>query len=153
MYKKEVFLTQEEQKELKDANLKAQVLVKKAVLNEMSKVRLTEEQLKKLNELKENLEMEFFLEVQAAKKIKIKDYEILELYKENVEKLKDANVIEVFPQLQQALYVQKLADGKREVINSIIEKYKLNDELKKYVVNLSEKNNTLEKVKKQEKEQ
>lgn len=140
MNKKEVTLTQEEQKELKDDNLKAQVLVRKAVLNEMSKLKLTEEQTKRLNELKEDLEMEFFLEVQAAKKVQIKDYEVLELYKENVEKLKDANVVEVFPQLQQALYVQKLAEGKKEVINSIIEEYKLNDELKKYTVGLSEPN-------------
>lgn len=147
MINKEIILTQEELKELKDDNLKAQLLVKKAVLNKMRKSKLTEEQVYKLNELKENLEMEFFLEIQAAKKIQVKDYEILELYKENAEKLKDANVIEVFPQLQRALYVQKLADEKKEIINSIIEEYKLNDELKKYSTSIPKsKTETNEKI-------
>lgn len=135
MTNKNITLTQEELKELKelsDDNLKAQILVKKAILNEVEKQKLTEEQLKKLNELKQNLEIEFFLEIQAAKKIQIKDYEILQLYKENAEKLKDANIVEIFPQLQQALYIQKVTEGKKEVVNSIIEEYKLNDELKKY---------------------
>lgn len=155
MIKKNIILTQEELKELKDDNLKAQLLVKKAVLNEMEKSKLTEEEIKKLNELKQNLEMEFFLEIQAAKKIQIKDYEVLELYKKNADNLKDADIVEVFPQLQQALYIQKLADGKKEVINSIIEEYKLNDELKKYSIPLpkskSETNEKISELTKEEK--
>lgn len=135
---KNITLTQEELKELKDDNLKAQLLVRKAVLNEMSKSNFTEEQTEKLNELKQNLEIEFFLEVQASKKIQIKDYEVLELYKENLDKLKNASVVEVFPQLQKSLFIQKLAEGKKEAINSIIEEYKLNDELKKYSTTISE---------------
>lgn len=136
MMKKSVGLTQEELKELKDDNTKAQLLVRKAVLNEMGKTEFTEEQTKKLNELKKNLEIEFFLEIQAAKNIQIKDYEVLELYKENAEKLKDANIVEVFPRLQDALYIQKLTEGKKRVLNSYIEEYDLNNELKKYSTSL-----------------
>lgn len=127
-----ITLTQQELEENKDANLRAQLLVKKAVLNEMSIMKLTEEQNKKLNELKNNLEMEFFLEVQASKNVQIKDYEILELYKKNADKLKEGNVVDIFPKLQQALYVEKIASGKTVVLNEIITKYNLNDELKKY---------------------
>lgn len=134
----QITLTQKELEENKDDNSKAQLLVKKAVLNEMLITKLTEEQNKKLDELKKNLEMEFFLEAQAAKNVQIKDYEILELYKKNSEKLKEGNVVDIFPQLQQALYVQKIASGKTTVLNEIIAKYNLNEELKKYQISSEE---------------
>ena len=61
------------------------------------------------------------------------DYELLKVYKNNIELLKDKNTIEIYPQLQQALFNQKLGEEKVKVINQLVEKYKINDVLKEYV--------------------
>ncbi len=41
--------------------------------------------------------------------------------------------MDIYPQLQQALFNQKLGEEKVKVINGIVEKYKINDLLKEYV--------------------
>ena len=95
----------------------AQLLVRKAILEEM----------------KLNMEIEFYLNSIAQKTVQIHDYELLEVYKNNAELLKDKNTVEVYPQLQQALFNQKLGEEKVKVINEIVEKYKINDVLKEYI--------------------
>ena len=95
----------------------AQLLVRKAILEEM----------------KLNMEIEFYLNSIAQKTVQIYDYELLEVYKNNAELLKDKNTVEVYPQLQQALFNQKLGEEKVKVINEIVEKYKINDVLKEYI--------------------
>ena len=58
---------------------------------------------------------------------------MLEGYKNNTEIWKDKNTVEVYPQLQQALFNQKLGEEKVKVINELVEKYKINDTLKEYI--------------------
>ena len=80
-----------------------------------------------------NIEIEFYLNSIAQKTVQVFDYELLEMYKNNSELLKDKNTVEVYPQLQQALFNQKLGEEKVKVINGLVEKYKINDVLKEYV--------------------
>ena len=118
-------------KENKDAI--AQLLVKKAILNEIKEKKYNEEEKKYLEELKMNMEIEFYLTSAAQNDITISDYELLEIYKNNSEALKDKTVIEVYPQLQHALINKKINEKKLGVINEIIEKHKLNEILKDYI--------------------
>lgn len=111
----------------------AQLLVRKAILAEMASKEYTEEEKRYLEEEKINIEIEFYLNSIAQKTVQIFDYELLEVYKNNAELLKDKNTVEVYPQLQQALFNQKLGEEKVKVLNEIIEKYKVNDVLKEYV--------------------
>lgn len=111
----------------------AQLLVRKAILTEMENREYTEEEKKYLEEMKLNMEIEFYLNSIAQKTVQIYDYELLEVYKNNTELLKDKNTVEVYPQLQQALFNQKLGEEKVKVINELVEKYKINDVLKEYV--------------------
>ena len=111
----------------------AQLLVRKAVLTEMENKEYTEEEKKYLEEMKLSMEIEFYLNSIAQKTVQIYDYELLEVYKSNAELLKDKNTVEVYPQLQQALFNQKLGEEKVKVINELVEKYKINDILKEYV--------------------
>ena len=130
----EIKLTKEELKRLngnKDGI--AQLLVRKAVLTEMENKEYTEEEKKYLEEMKLNMEIEYYLNSIAQKTVQIYDYELLEVYKNNAELLKDKNTVEIYPQLQQALFNQKLGEEKVKVINEIIEKYKINDRLKEYI--------------------
>ena len=130
----EIKLTKEELKRLngnKDGI--AQLLVRKAVLTEMKNREYTEEEKKYLEEMKLNMEIEFYLNSIAQKTVQIYDYELLEVYKNNAELLKDKNTVEIYPQLQQALFNQKLGEEKVKVINEIVEKYKINDVLKEYI--------------------
>lgn len=130
----EIKLTKEELKKLngnKDGI--AQLLVRKAVLTEMKNKEYTEEEKKYLEEMKLNMEIEYYLNSIAQKTVQIYDYELLEVYKNNAELLKDKNTVEIYPQLQQALFNQKLGEEKVKVINEIVEKYKINDILKEYI--------------------
>ena len=111
----------------------AQLLVRKAILEEMEKKEYTEEEKRYLEEMKLNMEIEFYLNSIAQKTVQIYDYELLEVYKNNTEALKDKNTVEVYPQLQQALFNQKLGEEKVKVINELVEKYKINEVLKEYV--------------------
>ena len=111
----------------------AQLLVRKAILTEMEKKEYTDEEKKYLEEMNLNMEIEFYLNSIAQKTVQIYDYELLEVYKNNAELLKDKNTVEVYPQLQQALFNQKLGEEKVKVINEIVEKYKINDVLKEYI--------------------
>ena len=111
----------------------AQLLVRKAILAEMENKKYTEEEKKYLEEMKINIEVEFYLNSIAQKAVQIYDYELLEVYKNNSELLKDKNTVEIYPQLQQALFNKKLGEEKVKVINEIVEKYKINDVLKEYV--------------------
>lgn len=130
----EIKLTKEELKRLngnKDGI--AQLLVRKAILTEMENKEYTEEEKKYLEEMKINMEIEYYLNSIAQKTVQIYDYELLEVYKNNAELLKDKNTVEIYPQLQQALFNQKLGEEKVKVINEIVEKYKINDILKEYI--------------------
>ena len=111
----------------------AQLLVRKAILAEMENREYTEEEKKYLEEMKLNMEIEFYLNSIAQKTVQVYDYELLEVYKNNTELLKDKNTVEVYPQLQQALFNQKLGEEKVKVINGLVEKYKINDILKEYI--------------------
>lgn len=127
-------LTKAELKLLKDnKDGIAQLLVRKAILAEMEKKEYTEEEKKYLEEMKLNMEIEFYLNSIAQKAVQVFDYELLEVYKNNVELLKDKNTVEVYPQLQQALFNQKLGEVKVKVINELVKKYKINDMLKEYI--------------------
>ena len=127
-------LTKEELKLLKDnKDGIAQLLVRKAILAEMENKEYTEEEKKYLEEMKLNMEIEFYLNSIAQKTVQVFDYELLEVYKNNTELLKDKNTVEVYPQLQQALFNQKLGEEKVKVINELVEKYKINDVLKEYI--------------------
>ena len=110
-----------------------QLLVRKAILTEMKNKKYTEEEKKCIEEMKLNMEIEFYLSSIAQKTIQIFDYELLELYKNNTELLKDKNTAEVYPQLQQVLFNQKLGEEKIKVINGLVEKYKVNDVLEDYI--------------------
>ena len=118
----------------------AQLLVRKAILAEMEKKKYTEEEKKYLEEMKINIEVEFYLNSIAQKSVQIYDYELLEIYKNNTEVLKDKNTVEIYPQLQQALFNQKLGEEKVKVINEIVEKYKINNMLKEYIKPEEERN-------------
>ena len=101
----------------------AQLLVRKAILTEMEKKEYTEEEKKYLEEMNLNMEIEFYLNSIAQKTVQIYDYELLEVYKNNAELLKDKNTVEVYPQLQQALFNQKLGEEKVKVINDVLKEY------------------------------
>ncbi len=122
-------------------NIGAQLLVKKAILKEMEGNVYNEEQQKLLKEMKENLELEFYLSSISQDNIVVTDGEILKVYQDNAKVLKDRDIVEVFPQLKQQLINQRLGAAKINTINKIVEKYKLNDVLKSYT-----KKNTSKKL-------
>ena len=131
-------------------NVGAQLLVKKAILKEMEGNVYNEEQQKLLKEMKENLELEFYLSSISQDNIVVTDEEILKVYQDNSKVLKDRDIVEVFPQLKQQLINQRLGAAKINTINKIVEKYKLNDVLKSYTKVKTDKKIVKEEPKKEE---
>lgn len=127
-------LLKEEVEELKgNKDAIAQLLVRKAILEEISKKKYTEEEKKQIDLMKLNVEIEYYLTSIAKNNITIYDYELLDIYKNNIETFKDKTAAEVSPQLKQVLYNKKLGEEKTKIINEVIEKHKINDILKTYI--------------------
>ena len=126
-------------------NAGAELLVKKALLKEMDGNIYNEEQKKSLEEMKRNIELEFYLSVISQQGIVVTDEEILKVYQDNKKELKDEDLVIIFPQLKQQLINQKLALAKVKTIEKIVEKYNLNDILKSH-----RKENTNPKIVNQE---
>lgn len=122
----------------------AQLLIKKAILEEIAKKDYTEEEKRVIEDVKTNAEIEFYLNSIAQNNITMYDYELLELYKENIAAFKDRSVEEATAQLKQVLFNKKLGEEKAKIINSLIEKYELNDIIKTYIKKEDEK--AVEKV-------
>ena len=110
----------------------AQLLVKKAVEEEIKLNPFSPEDKEKLEETKKSIELEYYLNVVAHARVNVTELDILALYKENIDNLKDKDVAEVFPQLRKAVYDQKLMDEKKKIVNECVEKYGLNNLLKQY---------------------
>ena len=143
-----ISLTEQEVKDSENnSNAAAQILVKKAVLKEMENVKYSEEEKKELEEIKENIELEYFLNKKAMETANVDDIEVLQVYQNNIDKLKDADITAVLPQLKDQMLFQRREEEKVKYMNSLVEKYKLNDELKKYFPESENKEETAEEVK------
>ena len=136
------------EQEIKDAgnnsNIGAQILVKKAVLKEMNGVKYTEDEKKELEELKKNVEIEYFLNKKAMETTNVDDMEVLQVYQNNIDKLKEADIVTILPQLKEQMLLQRREEEKVKYMNSLVEKYDLNSELKKYFPEIEK---SVEKVK------
>ncbi|MGF6905670.1 hypothetical protein [Fusobacterium sp. PH5-44] len=119
-----------------NANSVAQALVKKAIEEEMKIRPFSEEELGALSEMKKNVEIEYFLNLLAQNKITVSEVEILEAYKNNLAAFGDKNVTEIYSQLHQLVFNQKLGAEKATIVNNLVSKYGLNDVLKEYVPEL-----------------
>lgn len=130
-----------------NSNAAASLLIKKAVEKEMSTYQYTPQEQKELNRAIENIKLEFFLNRVASKNTRIDDVEVLEIYKKNADKLKDSDIVEVLPEIKEGLFLQRVGEEKVKYMNSLIEKYDLNNTLKKYFPEIDAPE---EKVKEQE---
>lgn len=119
-----------------DANSVAQALVKKAIEEEMKIRPFSEEELSALSEMKKNVEIEYFLNLLAQNKITVSEVEVLEAYKNNLAAFGDKNVTDIYSQLHQLVFNQKLGAEKATIVNNLVSKYGLNDVLKEYVPEL-----------------
>ena len=132
---KKVELTPTEVKELgNNQNAIASTLIKKAVLKEMSEYKYTPEESKAIKQAKENLEIEFYLDRVATKRVNVTDEQVVALYEANKEQLKDIKAEVALPQIKEQLILQQVNNEKVNYINSLVEKYNLNEKFKSYSV-------------------
>ena len=127
-----ITLTETEMKEVgTNSNAAAQLLVRKAILKEMGENKYTEQEKKELEEIKKNVELEYFLNKKAMESVKVDDMEVLQVYQNNIDKLKDTDIVQVLPQLKDQMLLQRREEAKVNYMNSLVEKYDLNSEIKK----------------------
>lgn len=115
-----------------DKNKGAEILIRRAVLKEMSQYKYSETDAKALKDAKENLEIEFFLNNISSKKVSVSDEEALALYNANKESLKGIKAEVALPQIKEQLLLQRVNAEKVNYINSLVEKYNLNEKFKTY---------------------
>lgn len=134
--------------ELKEAdnntdNIKM-MLVRKSILKEMADVEYSKEEKEELKQLKDNLEMEYFLNKKAAEMVKVTDNDILKIYQNNIDKLKDMDINEVLVQIKDNVISKEMYSKKLEYINSLAVKYDLDKKVNEYVVKPDNQNNKSE---------
>lgn len=112
-----------------DTNKGAELLIRKAILNDMSKYNYTSTEKNNLQLMEENLEIEYYLNTVAAKKVNISDEEVVAVYNNNRDKLKGIKAEVALPQIREQLYLQQINNEKVNYINSLVEKYQLNSKL------------------------
>lgn len=115
-----------------DQNMIAQFLIKNAILREKEVITFTKEEEKRLENLKDNLELEFFIEKNSVNGTEANPLEILKVYEDNKDKFNGTKLEVVAPQIEQLIINQKLQKNKIRYINEIIAKYDLNAKLKEY---------------------
>lgn len=127
-----ITLTDEEMKEVgNNPNAGAQLLVRKAVLKEMAQVKYSEDEKKELEEIKKNVELEYFLNKKGIENTKVDDMEVLQVYQNNMDKLKEADIVEVLPQIKEQMIYQRREEEKIKYMNSLVDKYDLNAEFRR----------------------
>lgn len=130
---KKVELTPKEISQIgENSNQGAEILVRKAIIKEMSEYKYTPEEKKMLDEALENLEIEFFLNRVSVKRVNITDEQVLSIYEANKEQLKNIKPEIVLPQIKEQLILQQANREKINYINSLVEKYQLNEKFKTY---------------------
>lgn len=111
----------------------AGILIKKAILKDMNGYKYDREEKEALDEAKENLEIEFYLNRLATKRAKVTDEQVINIYEANKVQLKNNISPEIaLPQIKEQLLLQQVNFEKINYINSLIEKYNLNDIFKSY---------------------
>lgn len=129
----DIKLTQEELTQVgNNKNLAASILVKKSILKEMSEYKYTSEEKKSLAEAIENTQLEFYLNNLASKKVIVTDEEVLKVYNDNADKLKNMDPQQVLPQIKQQLLLHKIPNERTNYLNSLVDKYDLNNLLNSY---------------------
>lgn len=135
-----ISLTEQDVKDAENnSSIGAQILVRKAVLKEMANEKYTEEEKKELEDIKKNVEIEYFLNKKAMATTNVDDMEVLQVYQNNADKFTNADITVILPQIKEQMLIQKREDEKIKYMNSLVEKYKLNDELKKHFPEIDKK--------------
>lgn len=110
-----ITLTEQEAKDTaENSNAAAQILVRKAILQEMRGVKYSEDE-KELEELKKNVEIEYFLNKKAMETANVDDMEVLQVYQNNIDKLKEGDIVTILPQLKKSDAFTKKRGRKSEI--------------------------------------
>lgn len=107
-------------------------LVRKSVLKEMEGIKYSKEEKEYLENLKKETDIEFFLNKKAMEKVKVEDEKVLEIYHQNIDSLKEFNINEALIQIKNELTKQQVYLEKIEYVNSLMEKYNIEETAKKY---------------------
>lgn len=121
-----------EEKELANgnANIGAQLLVRKAVLAEMKTAALDEKEKFEMQFVKDEAAIAYYLHKTIGEKIEVSEDAIKKVYEENKEKLGEKKLKDVHDEIKAAIVNNVQNERLVDYYNGLVEKYKLNDALK-----------------------
>lgn len=140
---KKIILTDEDKKNNKDEI--AKILIHKALIEEAGIAEFTTEEQKEIKRLQSEIKVKYFLERELKTKILITDKELQEYYETNKSRFEDKSMEETIPLLYQNLTNEKYTKALIDYYNFLIDKYKLNDVLKKEGIIEKEESKNIEK--------
>lgn len=138
----EIILTEQDKE--KDKDEIAKILVYKALLEEVKKAEFTEEELKNIQIAQNQIKINYFIEREIKSKIQITDEEVMEFYKKYKKNFDVKPLEEVLPMLYQNLAIEKYNQAQINYYDNVIQKYKLNEILKKEGIIKSEENEKID---------
>ncbi|WP_410207970.1 hypothetical protein [Fusobacterium sp.] len=122
-----------EEKELANGNpnIGAQLLVRKAVLAEIKTAALNEKEKFEMEFVKDEAAISYYLHKTLGEKIEVSEDAIKKVYEENKEKLGERKLEDVHDEIKAAIVNNVQSERLTDYYNGLVEKYKLNDSLKK----------------------
>lgn len=127
-----IMLTPEEKAMINgNATIGAQLLVRKAVLNEIKRAKLTDKEKLEMEFVKDDAAISYYLRKILGEKINVSEEAIKKVYEENKEKLGEKELKDVHDDLKRAIVNTVQNERLVNYYNGLVEKYKLNDTLKK----------------------
>lgn len=114
-----------------NANIGAQLLVRKAVLSEIKNAKLTDKEKFNLNFAKDDAAINYYVRNIIDKDIQIKDEDVDKIYEAHKAELKELPIKDAKAQIKIALAQQAEQQKSIEYYNKLVDKYNLNDILKK----------------------
>lgn len=113
-----------------DANIGAQLLVRKAVLADMKTAALDEKEKFEMQYVRDEAAIAYFISKIAGEKIDIPEEEIKKVYELNKEQLGEKKLKDVHDDIKAALINNVQSTRVVNYYKELVEKYKLNDALK-----------------------
>ena len=115
-----------------DAEVLKTLIVGKIISKKMADEKLEEQNKKDLEIIKDNVYVNYYLDLQVRKNVKVTQEEIAEIYENEKAKLGNVTPNSAYQQIANGLLNTRAIEERNKLVNKIIEDYKVDEVAKKY---------------------
>ena len=115
-----------------DAEVLKTLIVGKIISKKMADEKFEEQNKKDLEIIKDNVYVNYYLDLQVRKNVKVTQEEIAEIYENEKAKLGNVTPNSAYQQIANGLLNTRAIEERNKLVNKIIEDYKVDEVAKKY---------------------